>query len=85
VSTVHKDEPRVARVLGQYPKLDHWRGWKIAETAQVYVLTAVAGLTRLLLVLDKHTLEPLRVCTASRLLAGWSELSQVRQKEILGQ
>jgi hypothetical protein len=85
VSAVHKDEPRVARVLGQFPKLDRWRGWKIAETAQVYVLTAVAGLTRLLLVLDKHTLEPLRVCTASRLLAGWSELSQVRQKEILGQ
>ncbi len=85
VEPVHKDEPRVARVLGQYPKLDRWRGWRISETTQVYVLTAVSGLTRLLLVLDKQSLDPLRVCTASRLLAGWSELSQVRQKEILGE
>ena len=41
LETVSKDDPRMARALGQYPGLDHWRRWKIAETDRVYILLAV--------------------------------------------
>ena len=27
-----KDDPRMARILDAFPKLDRWRNWKVAET-----------------------------------------------------
>ncbi len=80
---VRKDDPRIARVLGQYSKLDRWRGWRIGETASVYVLTATAVLRRLLLVLDQDTLEPRRIAFGSRLHRRWNVLPPAQWPEYL--
>ncbi len=54
---VWKADPRLARLLDEYPTLDRWRHWRIAETAEVYILSARRWLTRLLLVVDKESLQ----------------------------
>jgi hypothetical protein len=72
--TVSKADPRMARLLDEHPVLDQWGGWKLSETATVYVLTAGGWLKRLLLVVDKESLDLLLVATGNRLLAGWSEV-----------
>lgn len=65
-------DPRIARVLGEYPALDSWRKWRIAETSQCYVLVGSRLFKRLLVVLDRTTLEPRRVATGGRLRAAWT-------------
>lgn len=67
-------DPRIARVLGEFPALDSWRKWRIAETAKSYILVGSGVLKRLLVVLDRQTLEPKRVATAGRLNRSWSSL-----------
>ncbi len=54
---VRKADPRLARLLDEHPVLDRWRHWRIAETAEVYILSARRWLTRLLLVMDKESLQ----------------------------
>jgi hypothetical protein len=67
-------DPRIARVLGEFPALDRWRKWRIAETASRYVLVGSSLLKRLLIVLDRSTLEPRRVATGGRLNRAWTLL-----------
>ena len=81
---VTPDDPRLARILGEYPKLDHWPRWQLAETASVYVLTARSLLRRLLLVLDKESLEALRVAEGFRLTRHWPEIPPSQWDEFLG-
>jgi hypothetical protein len=81
---IRKDEPRLARVLHEYPKLDRWRSWKIAETTAVYVLTATALLRQLLVVVDKDTLELRHLATGARLFPGWTEVAERQRGEYMG-
>jgi hypothetical protein len=81
--TVSKDDPRMARILGEFPKLDHWRRWRIAETKSAYVLTARALIKRLLLVIDRQSLEVLRLATGSALSKLWTEAPEVDRAEYL--
>jgi hypothetical protein len=81
---VTPDDPRLARILGEYPKLDSWPRWQLAETASVYVLTARSLLRRLLLVLDKESLEALRVAEGFRLTRHWPEIPPAQWDEFLG-
>ena len=74
-SGIRKDDPRMARVLGEHPKLDRWRKWRISETRTVYILVATSLLRRLLVELDKETLEAQRVATASR-FGGWVDVPE---------
>jgi hypothetical protein len=67
-------DPRIARVLSEFPALDGWRKWRIAETANRYVLVGSSLLKRLLVVLDRATLEPRRVATGGRLNRTWTML-----------
>jgi hypothetical protein len=67
-------DPRIARVLGEYPALDGWRKWRICETATSYILAGSGVLKRLLVVLDRATLEPRRVATGGRLQRAWTVL-----------
>jgi hypothetical protein len=69
---VHKADPRMARLLHEHPNLDRWRHWRLAETSRVYVLVASGWLKRLLVVLDKDSLEFKLVATGSRLFSGWN-------------
>lgn len=78
------DDPRLARILGEYPKLDRWRRWQLAETARVYVLTARSLMRQLLLVLDKETLQAARIAEGLRLARDWPELPPARWDEFLG-
>ena len=83
LSSISKDDPRMARILGEYPKLDRWSGWRLCETETVYVLTAVGWFRRLLLVIQKDSLEAGRLATAGRLRGGWSETPVELRGEIL--
>ncbi len=78
---IHKDEPRLARVLHEYPRLDRWRNWKLAETSAVYVLTATALLWKLLVVVDKDSLEIHHLATGARLFPGWTEVPESQRGE----
>lgn len=68
---VSKADPRMARVFHEHPTLDRWRYWRMAETARAYVLVASGWLKRLLVVVDKDSLELKTVATGSRLLTRW--------------
>lgn len=54
---VQKADPRLARLFDEHPVLDRWNHWRIAETAEAYILAARRWLTRLLLVVDKDSLQ----------------------------
>lgn len=63
----------MARVLGEYPKLDRWSRWRLAETARVYILIASTMIKRLLVVVEKDSLDLERIAIGSRFSAQWSE------------
>ncbi len=63
---VSKADPRMARILGEFPRLDRFGSWRIAETANVYLLEATGWLKRLFLVIDKETLEARRLAAGGR-------------------
>ena len=84
LAPIRKDEPRMARLLDEYPKLDGWPRWRIAETDSVYVLLATSWLKQLSLVVEKETLEVTHAVTSGRLLTNWQELSSEQQEELLG-
>ncbi len=81
---VSKDDPRMARLLGEYPNLDRWSSWKMVETAAAYVLVASSFAKRLLIVVDKNDLSILRMAKGSRFNKKWSEASEVDRTAYLG-
>jgi len=81
---IRADDPRMARVLGEFPKLDRWSRWRIAETDTSYILAATSVLRRLLLVLEKDPLDATHLATGSRFGRRWVEIPQEQWKEYLG-
>lgn len=77
LAKVSKDDPRMARLLGEYPKLDHWPRWQLAETAAAYVLVANSLAKRLLIVVDKNDLGVLRLAKGTQFRKKWTEASEV--------
>ena len=71
---VGKADPRLVRVLGEPPELGHWHRWRIAETDSVYILVAAGILQRLLVVVDKQTLQTRLVAKGHRFTANWTEI-----------
>ncbi|MGO9114101.1 MAG: hypothetical protein ACLP9L_33210 [Thermoguttaceae bacterium] len=74
LKAVKKADPRMARLLHEHPALDRWRRWRMGETSRVYVLVATGWLKRLLVVIDKETLELRHLATGSRLSPRWAEV-----------
>lgn len=68
---VPKADPRMARLFDEHPELDRWRSWRLAETAEVYILVGSGWLRRLLVVADKHSLELKLLATGNRFLPAW--------------
>ena len=68
---VSKADPRMARLLDEHPLLDRWQNWRISETAAVYVLTAAGWFKRLLVVVDKESLELKLLATGNRIFSAW--------------
>ncbi len=84
MTAIRADDPRMARVLGEFPKLDRWSRWRIAETDTSYILTAAAVLRRLLVVLEKDPLDAMHLATGSRFGRRWVDVPQQQWKEYLG-
>ncbi|HJN11782.1 MAG: hypothetical protein QGH33_10325 [Pirellulaceae bacterium] len=80
---IRKDDPRMARVLGEYPRLDRWTKWQIGETSTSYVLVAAAFIKRVLVVIDKENLEMVRLATRNRFSSQWSEPPLTDRQELL--
>ena len=84
LESVLRDDPRIARVLGEYEGLDHWSRWRMAETATSYILTASALIRRMLVVLDKESLEVTRLAEGTRFSKNWSEVPEEQRREYVG-
>ncbi|MFV1965705.1 MAG: hypothetical protein ACC628_09810 [Pirellulaceae bacterium] len=83
VQSISKDDPRMARLLGEYPQLDRWRRWHMSETADVYILNATGLAKRLLLVVDKDSLEVLRLARRGRFATNWIDLASNDRTDLL--
>ena len=81
---VSKSDPDLARILETYPRLDRWRTWKMAESHAAQVLVGSSAWKRLLIVIDKQTLELLHVATSSRLTSKWNEVTDLQRAEWIG-
>ncbi len=83
LKAIKKADPRMARILHEHPALDRWRRWRMSETARVYVLVATGWLKRLLVVVDKDTLELRYMATGSRLSPRWAEVEPAQFAYVL--
>ena len=81
---VRSDDPRMARVLGEYPKLDRWSRWQLAEAESTYVLSTHSWVRQILLVVHKETLAVLYAAVAGRIYSPWQEMSQLQRDDLLG-
>jgi hypothetical protein len=84
LSTASAADPRLARVLGAFPKLDRWRRWKIAETRTVQILVGTSMFRRLLVVLDRQSLDVLHVASGARCSSRWTATTEVQRGEWVG-
>jgi hypothetical protein len=71
---IARQDPCLARVLAQYPELECWRSWRMSETRTAYVLIGTSLWKRLLLVLDKSTLQVHHLGTAGRFSNHWTAI-----------
>jgi hypothetical protein len=78
---VTRDDPRVARLLGEHERLDRWSHWRLAETSRNYIVTARTMLRRLLVVVDKESLQVTYLADGNRFGSNWSEVPGARRKE----
>ena len=83
LKAVKKADPRMARLLHEHPALDRWRRWRMSETSRVYVLVATGWLKRLLVVVDKETLELRHMATGGRLSPRWAEVEPAQFAYVL--
>lgn len=84
LNPVHSDDPRMARVLGEYPKLDRWRRWWLSETESTYLLVTRSLVRQVLLVVHKESLSILYAAVAGRIWSPWQEMTQLQRDDLLG-
>lgn len=73
---VSKDDPRIARLLGEYPGLDRWAKWMLSETSTVYNLAANRWFSKIILVIDKDDLEVIKIMTKNFGSKNWNDLNE---------
>ena len=73
----------MVRVYAEYPGLDRWRRWQIAETATVYILVASGLFKWLLVVMAKESLDLLQLATRIRFFSGWTAVDPALYDEVL--
>jgi len=83
LKAVKKVDPRMARVLDEHSLLDRWRDWRISETAADYILVAHGFFKRLLVVVDKDSLELKELATGSRFGGEWSPVERSEFDSVL--
>jgi len=80
---VSKADPRLARLLDEHPLLDRWRRWRFSESATAYHVTAHGWLRKLLVVVDKDSLELKLLATGHRLRSDWDVVEPSRYEFVL--
>lgn len=83
VRPVSKADPRLARLLTEHPTLDRWRTWRLSETETVYVLVAAGLVKRLLVVVDKESLDIKVLATGNRLTRAWRQVESQQIQFVL--
>jgi hypothetical protein len=83
IARASKSDPRMCLVLGEHPGLDRWRRWRMAETPTAYVLEARSFMHRLLVVVDKHSLEVRRLANRGRFQSAWHDVPPEGWRELL--
>ncbi len=78
-----KTDSRFAPLLAAYPGLKRWHHWKVANTPQTYLLEAFSVWSRLRVVLEKESLNPLRIARRTRVQRTWTDVPQSKWEEIL--
>ncbi len=69
---VRGNDPRLGRVLERYPKLTQWSTWRISETNTAWILRASSVFRRLLVVVDRQSLDALHLAESTLLSHHWS-------------
>ena len=80
---MRRNDTLLARIWGEYPALERWAGWRFAETETAYILTARAMLRRLVVVLDKQSLEPRYLAETKWPSRKWAPIPQKLWQQIL--
>ncbi len=83
LASIRKSDPRMCLVLGEHPGLDRWRRWRLAETPRAYVLEARSILRRLLVVVDKQSLQATRLAERSCFRSTWMDVPAEQRREFL--
>ena len=81
--TVRRDDSRLQRVFDRYPKLQHWSRWRLGETAAAHILRGSSYFRRLLIVVDRESLDTLRLAEGTVLSRRWSLIAPERWNEYL--
>lgn len=71
---IRKVDPVMARLLGEYPQLDRWKKWKLAESQSCYVLMGTKWVQRILLVIRRDDLQIQRAAKGSRFSRSWDDV-----------
>ncbi|QDT01112.1 hypothetical protein [Adhaeretor mobilis] len=80
---VGKEDPRLVWIFGEHPGLDRWGRWQLAETESAYIAQGSSLTKRILVVIDKETLDVRRLASAGILSPGWTDVSEPAQEELL--
>jgi hypothetical protein len=69
---VRGNDPRLRQVLKRYPKLTQWSTWRISETDTAWILRASSVFRRLLVVVDRQSLDALHLAESTLFSRVWS-------------
>jgi hypothetical protein len=77
LKVLRKVDPTIARILGEYPRLDRWKKWRFAEGKTLCVLVGSNLFHRILLVMDRENLDILRTAKSTRFSRTWTDVEQI--------
>jgi hypothetical protein len=83
IADVPSTDVRLTHILEEHQGLAKWRHWKLAETADVFILQAQGVWQRLLAVLDRRTFHCRHIATRNRMSSGWKAVENDAIREIL--
>lgn len=75
VRPIAKTDPRLIRLLAEYPILDRSLSWRMSETSAVYIIISQGWWQRLYWVVDKESLRIVRLARGRRFSRDWQFLA----------
>lgn len=74
---ISKTDPRLVRLLAEYPALERSLSWRMSETSTVYIVVSQGWWQRLYWVIDKESLRICRLARGRRFSPDWHFLDPV--------